>query len=449
MKIGEAQFRSLLVELVDENPFACRALLQILDVEFTPAVPTLAVSCGTAPRLLVNLDFLRRHCTHETHVKAVVCHEFLHVLLRHTERTSPLTPSEHLALDAVINAIIHRELGKDYSDFMRLFYANVTGAYRLLRPFDWDEGMRARVSDTLFNAWHGLYDGTLLADDIRDLARDLMTRGRGAPKAGWLGDHEPRERAPGEEPGDDSRGEAMSEAVTEALERALESMNGDGIWRSPKGRGIAARAYANQVSATEAGVERWRRAAWEVLRRHLLPDPRAPKTEDELTECRLPVLSPGDRRSFARALWNPLIPEAAWESHLRIGGGSAQVYLDVSGSMNAEMPLIVTLLARLGPHIRRPFWAFSDVVAPAVIRDNRLHADTTGGTSVSCVLRHLAQTRPRAAVIVTDGYIEAIDRKLVGALHGIRVHAIVTRDGSTNLLARAGIPYTQLGRLPT
>ena len=29
MKIGEAQFRSLLVELVDENPFACRALLQI------------------------------------------------------------------------------------------------------------------------------------------------------------------------------------------------------------------------------------------------------------------------------------------------------------------------------------------------------------------------------------------------------------------------------------
>ena len=77
-------------------------------------------------------------------MKAVICHEFLHVLLRHTERTSPLTPPEHLALDAVINAIIHRELGKDYSDFMRLFYANVTGAYRLLRPFDRDEGMRAR-----------------------------------------------------------------------------------------------------------------------------------------------------------------------------------------------------------------------------------------------------------------------------------------------------------------
>ena len=64
MKIGEAQFRALVAELIDENPFACRALLQILDVEFTPAVPTLAVTCGTAPRLLVNLDFLREHCTH-------------------------------------------------------------------------------------------------------------------------------------------------------------------------------------------------------------------------------------------------------------------------------------------------------------------------------------------------------------------------------------------------
>ena len=82
------------------------------------------------------------------------------------------------------------------------------------------------------------------------------------------------------------------------------------------------------------------------------------------------------RRSprFARALWSPLIPEAAWESHRRIGGGSAQVYLDVSGSMNAEMPLIVALLARLGAHIRRPFWAFSDVVAPA--RDSRRTACT-------------------------------------------------------------------------
>ena len=113
--MNETTFRALLGELIDDNPFACPALLQILDIVFTDAVPTLAVSCGTEPRLLVNLGFVRQHCRTEAHVKAVICHEFLHVLLRHTERADPVTPAEHLALDAVINAIIHRTLGEEYS----------------------------------------------------------------------------------------------------------------------------------------------------------------------------------------------------------------------------------------------------------------------------------------------------------------------------------------------
>jgi predicted metal-dependent peptidase len=90
----------------------------------------------------------------------------------------------------------------------------------------------------------------------------------------------------------------------------------------------------------------------------------------------------------------------------------------------------------------------SDVVAPAVIRDGQLHADTTGGTSMACVLRHLAQTRPRAAVVVTDGYIESLTQAQVRAAAGVRLHAIVTREGSPAALQRAGIPYTQLGKLP-
>ena len=59
----------------------------------------------------MNLAFVREHCRTDAHVKAVICHEFLHVLLRHTERLTRLTPAEHLAFDAVINAIIHRSAG--------------------------------------------------------------------------------------------------------------------------------------------------------------------------------------------------------------------------------------------------------------------------------------------------------------------------------------------------
>jgi hypothetical protein len=118
--------------------------------------------------------------------------------------------------------------------------------------------------------------------------------------------------------------------------------------------------------------------------------------------------------------------------------------------MNAEMPLVVALLGRLSTYIRRPFWAFSNVVAPARIEQGRLVANTTGGTSMGCVLDHVARTKPRAAIVVTDGYIEALSPKLVAAASATtRLHVIVTRDGNAVLLQRAGLPYTQLSRLPS
>jgi predicted metal-dependent peptidase len=162
------------------------------------------------------------------------------------------------------------------------------------------------------------------------------------------------------------------------------------------------------------------------------------------------VLSPGDRRAALRSLWSPFLPDARWETQHTARAGSAHVYLDVSGSMNAEMPLVVALLGRLSTYIRRPFWAFSNVVAPARIEQGRLIATTTGGTSMGCVLEHVARTKPRAAIVVTDGYIEALRPKLVAAATaGTRLHVIVTRDGNPSLLQRAGLPYTQLSRLPS
>ena len=128
------QFRNIYLELIDENPLAIRAVLKVLTIEFTATVGTLAVTCAEQPRLLVNLAFVGEHCRTDAEVKAVICHEFLHVLLRHTECITVLTPPEHLALDAVINAIIHRSLGPDYSGMMSRYYENTRGIQRLLRP---------------------------------------------------------------------------------------------------------------------------------------------------------------------------------------------------------------------------------------------------------------------------------------------------------------------------
>jgi hypothetical protein len=436
------EVRGLLQELIDENPFAIRAVLKILAVEFTDTVPTLAVTNEERPRLKINLGFVREHCRTAEHVKAALCHEFLHVLLRHTSLRGPLTPARHLALDAVINAIIHRQLGDKYSGLMSEYYKDVQGLMHLLRPMTRDEierywtatGGRADPVPPSWRAWFGLYAGSVLADDIEQLANDLAAPNGAAddrPEIGrLLGNH-----------ADD---EPLSDALEAALERARREMNGGGIWRNA---GPGANRYEILVNQKQAALAEWKAKTLAVLRRHLEPAPGAPRTPVPVS-ARLPVLSPSDRRAFLRSTWSPFLPEAEWAATATRPEGRAQVYLDVSGSMNAEMPLIVALLGHLSAWIRRPFWAFSTEVVPAVIERGTLKAGTSGGTSLQCVLEHVAKTRPACAVIVTDGYVEAIPKRRVAALGHTRLHAIVTRDGNPAPLKAAGIPYSQLGRLP-
>jgi hypothetical protein len=298
----------------------------------------LAVTCESRPRLKVNLAFVRAHCRTERHVKALICHEFLHVLLRHTERFTTLTQAEHIAVDAVINAIIHRSLGPDFSGMMSRYYADQRGVERLLRPPTDPEvdrvntnswgGLRAGVEEKrVLSAWHGLYTGRLVADDIRDLARDLV-RPNARCKVSLLGDH------------DNLNGKSEAVALTgplaDALDTALKAMNGSGIFRSTNGRGIGANAYREQVRSADSAIDRWRRETYAVLLRHLLPDPRSIAREPSPRSFSLPVLSPGDRRATLRSLWSPLLPDARWETEHTARAGSAHVYLDVSGSMFAD-----------------------------------------------------------------------------------------------------------------
>ena len=450
------RFRTLLAELIDENPFAIRAVLKILEVEFTERVPTMAVTREQRPRLLVNLTFVKEHCATDDHVKAVICHEFLHVLLCHTEDKRPLTPARHLAFDAVINAIIHRTLGPSFSSMMGKYYAEADDIRRILRPMNseelrWTEKFRSKLPDWVL-AWQSLYRGLLVADDIEQLAERLdkaagsVTQAMAGPFVlapggldsidGYLGNH-------------DDLGRPLPGELQDALEQSMREMNGSGVWRSPKSRGVGANPYEALFVAKDEPMRRWRNRTLELLKRHLEPDRRSRAREDAPHEYVMPVLSPRDRRAFVRSLWTPFIPEAAWSATVPKRAATANVYLDVSGSMYAEMPQIIALLGRLSRYIRRPFWAFSDCVAPAVIKNGQLVASTTGGTSMACVLKHVAETRPASAIVVTDGYIERLCPSLVKKAAGVRLHALVTRDGSPAELRRAGIPYTQLEKVPS
>jgi hypothetical protein len=445
------EVRGLLQELMDENPFAIRALLRIVRVEFTTEVPTAAVTAEEHPRLRLNLEFIAAHCRTPEHVKALLCHEFLHVLLRHTSTTGPLMPARHVALDAVINAIVHRQFGEAYSSMMSAYYRRARGIVRMLRPMTrQEEGRYISAScgsgavPTWWHVWRGLYRGEVLADDIEQVAEEFAGQARAA-KAGAVqtSTFPGMDRLLGNHADDDP---PLSETLERALEQAQRELNGGGIWRTA-GRG--GNAYATLVNPQRAALERWKRTTLAVLRKHVVPDRGAPKSA-VTASAQLPVLSVSDRRAFLRATWSPFLPEATWPATVQRPEGRAHVYLDVSGSMNAEMPLVVALLGQLYGWIKRPLWAFSTHVAPAVIERGVLRADTTGGTSLACVLEHVERTRPACALIVTDGYVEAIGRPKLATLRArTKLHAIVTRDGNPASLARAGLPYSQLERLPS
>lgn len=458
----EQNFRDLLIELIDENPFAIRATLKILHTEFTEKVSTLSVTCEDRPRLLVNLSFVSLNCKTDDHVKALICHEFLHVLLRHTEQKKRLTQASHLAFDAVINAIIHRQYGSDYSGVMSHYYADSRDLCKLLRPMNaketrWyaEHAHQLGLIPQWVSAWNGLYCGKLVADDIESLAESLSKASRRGEKSAatsagpfileggipgvldsYLGNH-------------NELGQPLSSEISVALDQSMREMNGAGVWRLPKGRGVGANAYEALFNAQNEPMIKWERKTLAILREHLSPDRKSRSVIQEDRIYRIPILSPSDRRAYMRSLWNPFLPDATWTTRLPKRQGSAFVYLDVSGSMNAEMPKIIALLGRLSRYIRRPFWAFSDEVVPAVIERGQLKAETTGGTSMACVIDHLALTQPYAAIVVTDGYIEKLDKQLVRKIGKSKLHVVLTRDGSAVELKKAGLSYTQLDKVPS
>ncbi|MGE3851606.1 MAG: hypothetical protein AB7K09_07690 [Planctomycetota bacterium] len=81
------------------------------------------------------------------------------------------------------------------------------------------------------------------------------------------------------------------------------------------------------------------------------------------------------------------------------------IYLDVSGSMQSELPVLLDSLLREGDgRFEEPLRAFSTRIEPLSRRDLRAgRISSTGGTDFNAVAADLLKRRTRHAVIVTDG----------------------------------------------
>ncbi len=451
-----AHFETVLADFVEENPLACQGILSVARLVFTREVPTLAVTLrDDPPLLLVNPDFIAEHVKTEDDLRAVLLHEFLHVLLGHTKLFKKNNPATNLALDAVINHIVQRELGEECGEFFRRFYqpARDEDPLWLLRPHAPGD-IRPRDGQSAGQAesgyftprpgygWsrafiihqirRGLALAEVLADDVLDLldSLDIVLPG----EVLFLGSHD----------GD----EQMHPANRARLERLFRELDGDGIFRRPLEHGIGPAASIAEWAARDPH-RKWRAETVKILRRLLVPDPRSrPVHDGQLSYC-LPVATTRDRRAALRALWNPILPEFEWSAERLKPGGRVNVYLDVSGSMNAELNLLTGLLWKLRSWIRSPFHAFSNGVYPARIVDGRLQTDTTGGTCFNDVLQHIIKQRPGKSLIITDGYIEQPDPKLLRQIRSLseEIHVLVSANGTREIFEARSIPCTPLPRI--
>ena len=414
--------------MTEEDPLACRALLQLTEIIFTDRVPTMAVTISKSPALLINLNFCREQLESENDVKAVLLHEFLHVLLLHTGKYEMSNPLLNIALDAIINAIIYRYKGMEYAGFFSRFYKWEKMSF-LLRP--------AAGEKALSFEWgqlhSSIYTGHYCADDLYELLEYLKPKisRRDIEKIILIGDHTK---------------EAVSEEMKKVLDGILKKMNGTLIWNKPSAYGLGDKLTHEKQEIQKYRQNRWNKITMNLLRRSLLPDEKTKKEEARI-ELILPVLSSTDRRAMARYRYSGIVPFSVNEVRTPSASHLASVYLDVSGSMNAEIGELISLLWRFRSCLKLPLWVFSNQVSEARFIEGKLVFHSTGGTSIGPVFEHIRKNKVMKSLIITDGYTENIWPEMLKDIRKENIQVLISSGGNPQVFDEAGIKYSQLPKL--
>ena len=445
---GEALDRVLMERVLDAVPVSQPAfskLLSLLDIRASRKIPTACVSLGGRSRLLLNPDFVAAHCRTEAALAMLVMHELLHVLLGHTRLFPRVTPAHNIAFDALINAqlcLLFPDPG--HTALFRELYPEEGPPWALLRPpADWP-GDRARwvLTGEAGRLHRALYtDTSVTTVELFEMIRRYLEEKKPA-NGGWgrlLGSHDENGTREG--------------ACDPDLVRALRDI----VARWPMHRRIAGRDEGGEVVTERLRRMQAGREAVAVLRRALWPllDLR---TDGTGAAHRAPLPAPAvlpyrtrtDRRAEVRSLrgHEPLFFEARVQHEEWVRGQRVHVYVDVSGSMAEELPLIYGALRPLLSHLHPRIHLFStrvEDIDPVALRQGR--TTSTGGTDIACVTQHILEHRIARALLVTDGWVGEAPAEHVHRLRRrrVRLACVITHEGEA---AFAGVLRGAVHRLP-
>ncbi len=429
MKWTKKQIRYIIKDMTEENPLACKALFTVSEIEFTENVPTMAVSLSSKPVLKINMLFCNNFLLTEDDVKTVLLHEFLHVLMLHTEKYKISDPLLNIALDAIINAVIFRYKGMEYAGFFVRYYKWEYLSF-LLRPKTENSG--EVINKSWMEIHEKIYTGKYCADDLYELLVYLKSKIkiRDTQKVKLLGNH---------------ANENISAENKIMIEGIMKKMDGTLIWnKSPK------RGNDDFICKEENEIIKYKNHKWEcttlkLLKECLIPDD-SKKNETSVEELILPVLSSSDRRAIVRFQFNGLLPFSKVEMTKYAASRQATIYLDVSGSMYEEIDRLISLLHLFRSYIKMPLHVFSNQVEDASFVKGKMVYKSTHGTSIGPVFDHMRKHKIRKSLIVTDGYVETMNEKMLTGLQKNKIKVLVSATGNPEQFSRLGLPYCQLKR---
>ncbi len=391
--------------------YALGALLRLVDIEETDTVPTAAVECRAAPRLLVNPGFVEAHANTPEKLLMLVMHELHHVLLGHTTLFPAATPVQNFVFDCVINALISRMFpAPEHTAFLTDYYSGARFPECLLRPPPgWRDSRAGRLpggirklespdKEKTAEVYRALYaPAGATYKEIFDILPKCLD-GESVEGVPLLGGHQ-GESTQGQL---EHRAPVLFDVVREAVER----------WPQPPDP-IRGRSLADLLKASTVNLES-KPHPRSILRR-LLQKAGGQSGGGAVRRIDLsasPVISPVPAMERRTAVLQSLgvkpmlyTGETLTRRSTR-SGEKVHVYVDVSGSMDGLEGVIYGAILDCRAWVHPRVHLFSTEImdiSHKALRHGVKHS--TGGTDIDCVARHMHEQRVRRALIITDGWV--------------------------------------------
>jgi hypothetical protein len=421
--------RRRIFNAVPAATFQMQKLFELLDIGLSAEIPTAAISSGTQPRMIFNPAFVADSCRTDEHLLMLVLHELYHLILGHTRIFPRMTPVMNLAFDTVINSMLCRQFPQSiYTSFFMAANAWDKFPSRLLRPPPGWPAMDAvrslpEAEQPLFEMLYGKEGMSLTYFDVFALLRKQLPRRRCGHYL-LLGDHNGRNGASRDED------RALRDVLlTQAIRRMVEG------WPPPpfriSGRDTGKSPFCKALPVADQPGARFSRELVRLLRRagvgampRSVAKRREWQTQVTATTSVFPQANDRRARTFQSVYGHDPVFYQADTRQRRLAltpRTLPHVYIDISGSMNAATPYLVSALTV--PHRRGECRCFVFSTVVDEIRPRQLSTQkvrNTGGTAINCVTRHLleipASHRPRRVLILTDGYVGPMDVQHAAAL---------------------------------